>query len=96
MEKAGVIFKVTEPIALLVCNFIQGEEELCLHADDCVGQNKNNTTVWYLAWRVTIGLSKACELSFTIPGHTRFSSDCFFEGSSGDLKFHHFPKSWKW
>ena len=59
-------------------NFTQGEEEICLHADNCVGQNKNNTMVWYLVWRVIVGLSKACELSFMIPGHTRFSPDRFF------------------
>ena len=61
-----------------LCNFTHGEEELCLHADNCVGQNKNNTMVWYLAWRVITDRSKACELSFMIPGHTRFSPDRFF------------------
>lgn len=55
-------------------NFTQGEEELCLHADNCIGQNKNNTMVW----RVIVGLSKACGLSFMIPGHARFSPDRFF------------------
>ena len=59
-------------------NFTQGEEDICLHADNCVGQNKNNTMVWYLVWRVVTGLSKACELNFMIPGHTRFSPDRFF------------------
>ena len=59
-------------------NFTQGEEEICLHSDNCVGQSKNNTMVWYLVWRVVTGLSKACELNFMIPGHTRFSPDHFF------------------
>ena len=59
-------------------NFTKGEQKLCLHADNCVGQNKNNTMVWYLAWRVLTGLSEECELSFMIPGHTRFSPDRFF------------------
>ena len=59
-------------------NFTKGEEEICLHADNCVGQNKNNTVGWYLVWRVVTGLSKACELNFMIPGHTRFSPDRFF------------------
>ena len=33
---------------------------------------------FYLAWRVATGLSKSCELSFMIPGHTKFSPDRFF------------------
>ena len=60
-----------------LCNFSHAEE-LCLHADNCVGQNKNNTMVWYIAWRVIINWSKACKLSLMIPGHTRFSPDRFF------------------
>ena len=59
-------------------NFTQGEDEIFLQADNCIGQNKNNTMVWYLAWRVTVGLSKVCELNFMIPGHRRFSPDRFF------------------
>ena len=36
--------------------------------------------IHYLAWRVKVGLSKltSCELSFMIPGHTKFSPDRFF------------------
>ena len=58
-------------------NFTQGEDEIFLQADNCIGQNKNNTMVWYLAWRVTVGLSKVCKLNFMIPGHTRFQSRPF-------------------
>ena len=32
----------------------------------------------YLAWHVTVGLSKSCELSFVLPGHAKFSPDRFF------------------
>ena len=32
----------------------------------------------YLAWRVMVGQSKSCELSFMLPGHTKFSLDRFF------------------
>ena len=59
-------------------NFTHGEENILLHADNCVGQNKNNTMVEYLAWRIITGLSTTCELSFMIPGHTKFSPDRFF------------------
>ena len=59
-------------------HFAQNQEEIFLHADNCVGQNKNNAMIHYLAWRVKVGLSTSCELSFMIPGHTKFSPDRFF------------------
>ena len=59
-------------------NFTHGEANILLHADNCVGQNKNNTMIGYLAWRVSTGLNESCELSFMIPGHTKFSPDRFF------------------
>lgn len=43
-------------------------KELQLHADNCVGQNKNRTVIGYLAWR---GLNPAITLSFMQVGHTR-------------------------
>ena len=56
-------------------NFAHGANNILLHADNCVGQNKNNTMIQYLAWRVITGLSTSCELSFMIP---KFSPDRFF------------------
>ena len=38
-------------------NFTHCEENILLHADNCVGQNKNITMVEYLAWRIITGLS---------------------------------------
>ena len=32
-----------------------GETDVYLHADNCTGQNKNNTMVQYLMWRVMTG-----------------------------------------
>ena len=32
-----------------------GEKNVYLHADNCVGQNKNNATIQYLMWRVITG-----------------------------------------
>ena len=54
------------------------EDNIHLQADNCVGQNKNNTMVFYLAWRVMVDMNASCELSFMIPGHTKFSPDRFF------------------
>ena len=53
-------------------------EEVHLHADNCVGQNKNNTMLQYLLWRVLVGLHRCITLSFLVVGHTKFSPDwCF-------------------
>ena len=58
------------------------ELECHLHADNCVGQNKNRTVVGYLAWRVITGLNRKITLSFMLVGHTR----CFVDGNFGLLK----------
>ena len=55
-----------------------GESAVHLHADNCVGQNKNNTMLQYLLWRTLVGLHVQITLSFLIVGHTKFSPDwCF-------------------
>ena len=47
-----------------------GETDVHLHAATCVGQNKNNTMLHYLIWRVMSGLHRRVTLSFLIVGHT--------------------------
>ena len=54
------------------------EKHLHLHADNCVGQNKNNMVIQYLVWRVIAGLSESAELSFMLVRHTKFAPDRFF------------------
>ncbi len=55
-----------------------GENEVCLHADNCCGQNKNNIMVQYLLWRTLTNRHTKILLSFLIVGHTKFSPDwCF-------------------
>ena len=55
-----------------------GEKRVHLHADNCVAQNKNNTVLQYLLWRVMCGLHESIVLSFMLVGHTKFSPDqCF-------------------
>ena len=51
---------------------------LYLHADNCVGQNKNNAMIQYLPWRVIKRQEESIELSFMLVGHTIFSPDCHF------------------
>ena len=55
-----------------------GETTTSLHADNCCGQNKNNTMMQYLMWRVLTGLHHTINLHFTITGHTKFSPDACF------------------
>ena len=59
-------------------NYSVGENVLQLHCDNCVGQNKNNTTILYFGWRVTMGLNTSYSISFMIVGHTKFGPDCFW------------------
>ena len=55
-----------------------GESKAYLHADNCTGQNKNRFMMFYLMWRVAVGLHKEITISFLLVGHTKFSPDwCF-------------------
>ena len=55
-----------------------GEKEMHLHADNCVGQNKNSFMMQYLAWRVLSGLHTTISIHFMLAGHTKFAPDwCF-------------------
>ena len=51
---------------------------MCLHADNCAGQNKNSTLLQFLMWRVLTGLHNTVNLHFMIPGHTKFPPDACF------------------
>ena len=51
-------------------------QEICLHADNAVGQNKNNTMMQCLCWRIT-GKRLKITISFMIAGHTKFAPDRF-------------------
>ena len=55
-----------------------GETAVSLHADNCSGQDKNNTMVQHLTRRVMTGLHHIIDLHFTITGHTNFSPDACF------------------
>ena len=55
-----------------------GEKCVYLHADNCVGQNKNNATIQYLMWRIITGRHESIQLSFMLVGHTKFSTERFF------------------
>ena len=55
-----------------------GETTVTSHADNCTGQNKNNTMMQYLMWRVLTGLHHNITISFMVVGHPKFAPDgCF-------------------
>ncbi len=54
------------------------ETEMLLHADNAVGQNKNNIVLGYLAWRIIKKFNRSILLSFMPTGHTKFSCDQAF------------------
>ena len=53
------------------------KQDLLLHADNAVGQNKNNAMIRYCPWRVLTGRSQTIKLFFMIAGHTKFNPDRF-------------------
>ncbi|XP_011662879.2 uncharacterized protein LOC105437692 [Strongylocentrotus purpuratus] len=59
-------------------NYGIGEQHVHFNADNCAGQNKNNTMLQYLCWRVESNLHKSVSISFLPVGHTKFAPDwCF-------------------
>ena len=59
--------------------YSSGEERIVLNADNCVGQNKNNTLMLqHLMWRVTVGLNKHIDLVFKFASHIKFGPDYGF------------------
>ena len=55
-----------------------GESYCYLQADNYSGQNKNNTMIRYLCWRVYKKLHDKISLGFMLAGHTKFVPDrCF-------------------
>ena len=65
-------------ISMIHHHFDYGESKVHLHADNCVGQNKNRFMMFYLMWRILTGLHKEITISFLLVGHTKFVPDwCF-------------------
>eukprot|EP00834_Sanchytrium_tribonematis_P006429 NODE_471_length_7033_cov_0.382031.p1 type:complete len:574 gc:universal NODE_471_length_7033_cov_0.382031:4047-2326(-) len=56
----------------------QQRKHLVLFADNCVGQNKNNTVMKLLNWLCLTGKCESIEMKFMIKGHTKFSPDSGF------------------
>ncbi len=82
IDEADFLAKNPNTVISLLDHFFSnhgfGEKTVHLTADNCVAQNKNNTMLQYLMYRVLMGLHNKIELSFLVVGHTKFSPDGFF------------------
>jgi hypothetical protein len=54
------------------------KKKLVITCDNCVGQNKNNYSLFFYSWLIDRGLYEEVELNFMIPGHTKFICDSCF------------------
>ena len=82
IDESDMAGKGANTIISLVHDYLEkhgkGEKHLLLHADNCVGQNKNNAFMQYLAWRVITKRNYSVQVSFMLVGHTKFAPDRFF------------------
>jgi len=56
----------------------RGEKKLVVACDNCVGQNKNNYSLFFYSWLIDRDIYDEIELNFMIPGHTKFICDSCF------------------
>ncbi|RIB25065.1 hypothetical protein C2G38_2166867 [Gigaspora rosea] len=61
-----------------ILKYNRGEKKLAVTCDNCIGQNKNNFSLFFYSWLVDRNMYDEVELNFMIPGHTKFICDgCF-------------------
>ena len=79
IDEGETIHKGANATVSLLNHFIDNhglkEDNMFLHADNCVGQDKNNVLIQYLLFRTLMGHHKSITLSFMLPGHTKFALD---------------------
>ena len=82
IDEADAVGKGANTIISLVHDYLEkhckGVKHVMLHADNCVGQNKNNAFMQYLAWRVLTKRNHSIQVSLMLVGHTKFAPDRFF------------------
>ena len=54
------------------------EGEITINADNCTGQNKNKTVIWFCNWLVETGIFPKVTLLFLVRGHTKNACDWLF------------------
>ncbi|XP_053376392.1 uncharacterized protein LOC123561263 [Mercenaria mercenaria] len=82
MDEEHDIGKGANSVASMLHHHLQhhgyGESQVCLHMDNCSGQNKNNIVIGYGMWRILSGLHSTLEFSLMEAGHTKFHPDWHF------------------
>ena len=82
IPEAALVSKGSNMVISLLHHFLLkyggGVNQIFLNADNCVGQNKNNSVLQYMMWRVATGMNSSIELAFMVAGHTKFSPDYGF------------------
>ena len=82
IDEGDSIGKVANAVFSLVHHYLQSHtssnQQMLIHTDNCVGQNKNNCVMQYLLWRVITGRNLEIIIGFMFPGHTKFVPDRFF------------------
>ncbi|GES99427.1 hypothetical protein GLOIN_2v1769618 [Rhizophagus clarus] len=61
-----------------ILNYNHEEKKLVVTYDNCVGQNKNNFSLFFYSWLIDHGLYEEIELNFMIPEHIKFICDSCF------------------
>ena len=70
--------QVTIDAAHAIQKYNREEKKLAVTCDNCVGQNKNNYSLFFYSWLIDRGTYDEVELNFMIPGHTKFICDSCF------------------
>lgn len=82
IDENDIVGKGANSVVSMVHHYLEANalpsQELLLHADNAVGQNKNNCVMQYLCWRTLTGRSTKIKMSFMLAGHTKFAPDRFF------------------
>ena len=82
IDEADMVGKGANVVVSMLDHYLkehwQPTPVLLFHADNCVGQNKNNTMLQYLMWHLLTTETQDIEISFMISGHTKFAPDRHF------------------
>ena len=82
IDEADMVGKGSNVVVSMIHHYLSKHWKpapvLLLHADNCVGQNKNNTVIQYLMWHLLTSETERIEISFMVSGHTKFAPDRHF------------------
>jgi len=79
----GQCAKGSNEVVSMLWNFLSSlpltrRKHIIFNADNCIGQNKNNTLMKFFSWVCLTGNAQIIEVKFMIKGHTFFAPDSNF------------------